>query len=71
MAFDGSYPRMIRESGVVYRIFGRRARCAIPGVGDALLADFVLRGRMDSTTAVGAVVLAPVSVAVLPGADKL
>lgn len=60
MAFDGSYPRQVREAGAVHRIFVRRARCARCGTGEALLPDFVLRRRLDSTTAVGAAVLAHV-----------
>ncbi len=58
MAFDGSYPRQVREAGVVHRIFVRRARCEACGTGEALLPDFVLRRRLDSTVAVGAAVLA-------------
>jgi hypothetical protein len=57
MAFDGSYPRRVREAGVVHRIFVRRARCPRCGTGDALLPDFVLRNRLDSTSSVGAAVL--------------
>lgn len=58
MAFDGSYPREVRQSGVVYRIFVRRARCSSCGIGDALLPSFVVRCRRDSALAVGAAVLA-------------
>jgi hypothetical protein len=71
MAFDGSYPRPVREAGIVHRIFVRRARCGDCGIGDALLPDFVLRGRRDSTTAVGAAVLGPTGVVMPPGAEEL
>jgi len=39
---------------VVYRISVRRACCSECGIGDALLADFILGHRLDSATAVGA-----------------
>ena len=71
MAFDGSYRRQVREAGIVHSIFVRRARCARCGVGDALMPDFVLRGRLDSTAAVGAAILAPVGVSVPPGVEGL
>jgi hypothetical protein len=58
MAFDGSYPRRVREAGVLHHIFIRRARCSGCGTGHALTHDFVLSRRKDSTTAVGAAVLA-------------
>ena len=57
MTFDGSYRRHVREAGVVHEIFVRRAfghRC---DRSDALLPDFVIRRRRDSTCAVGAEVL--------------
>jgi hypothetical protein len=57
MAFDGCYPRLTREAGRVHRIFVRRVRCATCEVGDALLPDFVLRGRRDTTASVGAAIL--------------
>jgi len=57
MAFDGSYPRLVRETGQVHRIFVRRVRCATCRIGDALQPDFVLRGRRDTTASVGAAVL--------------
>ncbi|MHB8341544.1 MAG: DUF6431 domain-containing protein [Mycobacteriales bacterium] len=62
MAFDGSYPRQIREAGVVHRVFVRRAYCRRCDISEALLPDFVLYRRRDSTSAVGAAVLAPVGV---------
>jgi len=71
MAFDGSYPRMIRESGVVHRIYVRRARCSECGIGDALLPDFILGHRLDSATAVGAAVLTGVGHPVPDGAQRL
>ncbi len=43
---------------MVHRIFVRRVRCRRCGSGDALLADCVLRNRLDSTSSVGAAVLA-------------
>jgi len=57
MAFDGVYPRQVREAGVVHRIFVHRARCGRCGFGDALLPSFVVRRRRDSDFAVGAAVL--------------
>lgn len=57
MAFDGVYPRQVREAGVVHRIFVHRARCGRCGFGDALLPSFVVRRRRDSAFAVGAAVL--------------
>lgn len=54
MAFDGSYPRLVREAGVVHRIWIRRARCSACQASHALLPDFVLHRRRDSTDAVGA-----------------
>lgn len=62
LAFDGSYPRQVREAGVVHTIFVRRARCATCKVGDALLPDFVLRGRLDSAGAIGVAILAAAGV---------
>lgn len=57
MSFDGSYPRDVREAGRVYRVMVRRARCGRCGAGEALLPDFVVRRRRDSTASVGAAVL--------------
>jgi hypothetical protein len=57
MTFDGSYRRQVREAGVVYEIFVRRAFCRRCDRSDALLPDFVLRRRRDSTCSVGAAVL--------------
>ncbi len=54
MAFDGGYPRWVREAGKCYSVFVRRARCRGCGIGESLLADFVLARRRDSTAAVGA-----------------
>jgi len=71
MAFDGSYPRAVREAGVVHRIFVRRARCGRCGVGDALLPSFVVRRRRDSAPAVGAAVLARCGVELPPDAPLL
>lgn len=58
MAFDGSYPRQVREHGAVHRIYIRQVRCGRCGTGEALLPDFTQRRRLDSTAAVGAAVLA-------------
>jgi len=63
MAFDGSYPSQSRLAGVVHRIFVRRifvrrARYQACGADETPLPDFVLHCRLDSTTAVGAAVLA-------------
>jgi Domain of unknown function (DUF6431) len=71
MAFDGSYPREVREGGVRYRIFVRRAFCCRCRVGDALFPDFVLRGRLDSAPAVGAAVLSHAGVDRPEGAEGL
>lgn len=71
MAFDGSYPRKIRESGVVYRIYVRRARCTKCGIGDALLPEFILGHRLDSATTIGAAVLTWVGHPVPDGASHL
>jgi hypothetical protein len=58
MAYDGSYPRRVREAGVAHRIFVRRARCRRCGVSDVLLPDFLLRNRLDSALSIGAAVIA-------------
>lgn len=71
MAFDGSYPRKIRESGVVHRIYVRRARCTKCGIGDALLPEFILGHRLDSATTIGAAVLTWVGHPVPDGASHL
>lgn len=60
LAFDGTYARLVREAGVVHRIFVRRGRCGRCGTSEALMPDFLLRRRRDTTTSVGA--------AILPGA---
>ena len=70
MAFDGSYPRRVREAGVVYQIFVRRARCSRCATGHALTPDFVLARRRDSTTAVGVAVLAHTGYQVPVGATR-
>jgi hypothetical protein len=57
MTFDGSYRRQVREAGVVHEIFVRRGFCRRCSRSDALLPDFVLRRRRDSTCSVGAAVL--------------
>lgn len=71
MAFDGGYFRQVREAGTVHRVFIHRARCASCGCGHALLPDFILRRRLDSTRAVGAAVLVGVGVTVPPAAEEL
>lgn len=71
MAFDGSYPRHVREAGTVHRVFIRRAHCRPCGTGDALLPDFVLRHRRDSAVSVGAAVLAHAGAEVPQGASGL
>jgi hypothetical protein len=71
MASDGSYPRWVREAGVVHRIYVRRARCATCGVGHALLPDFVLNRRLDSSCAVGAAILDHAGLQVPVGAAQL
>lgn len=62
MAFDGCYPRQVREAGVVHRVFVRRAFCRRCDISEALLPDFVLHRRRDSTSTVGAAVLVDVGV---------
>lgn len=57
MTFDGRYRRQVREAGAVHEIFVRRASCRRCSRSDALLPDFVLRRRRDSTCSVGAAVL--------------
>lgn len=71
MAFDGRYPRRVREAGVTYRVLVRRARCSACGLGDAVVPDFVLRGRLDSTQAVGAAVVAYAGVELPAHAEAL
>ena len=58
MAFDGSYPRLVREAGTVQRIFVHRARCGHCRRSEALLPHFVVRRRHDSVSSIGAAVLA-------------
>lgn len=71
MAFDGSYPRIVRESGVAHRIFIRRAHCTPCGVGDALLPSFVVRRCRDSASAIGAAVLSHLGVELSPLAARM
>ena len=71
MAFDGGYPRWVREAGKCYRVFVRRARCRGCGIGEALLPDFVLARRRDSTAAVGAAVLASAGAVLAEGSTSL
>ncbi len=71
MAFDGSYPRFVREAGKLYMIFVRRARCGGCGAGEPSLPDFVLARRRDSTAAVGAAVPAPAGVGLPEGPASL
>lgn len=54
MAFEGSYERQVRRAGVVHRIVVQRARCSACDASHALLPDFVLHRRRDSTDAIGA-----------------
>lgn len=71
MAFDGGYPRWVREAGKCYSVFVRRARCRGCGIGEALLPDFVLARRRDSTAAVGAAVLASAGAVLAEGSTCL
>lgn len=71
MGFDGSYPRWVREAGKLYRVFVRRARCGSCGCGEALLPDFLLRRRRDTTASVGAAVLPRLGADVPEGAEGL
>ena len=71
MAFDGSYFRWVREEGVIHRIHVRRARCPGCGVGHALLPDFVVGRRRDSSCAIGAAILAHAGQPVPAGASRL
>jgi hypothetical protein len=71
MAFDGGYPRWVREAGKCYSVFVRRARCRGCGIGEALLPDFVLARRRDSTAAVGAAVLPSAGAVLAEGSTSL
>ena len=54
MAFDGACRRQVREAGVVYEVFVRRARCRPCGELETLPPDFVCHGRLDSVSSIGA-----------------
>jgi len=56
LSFDGSYPRQVREAGVVHAIRVPRAACRGCGTTHALLPDFVAYRRRDSVEAIGAAV---------------
>lgn len=71
MAFDGAYPRLVREGGVVHKIFVRRAYCGPCNRGEALVPDFVLARRLDSTAAIGAAVLGYAGAELPDGATEL
>jgi len=71
LIFAGSYRREVREAGVVHRIVVRRALCPSCGTSDALLPDFVLKRRKDSTSAVGAAVLERAGMDVPAGSNEL
>jgi hypothetical protein len=71
MAFDGSYPRLVREAGTVQQIFVRRARCALCGHSEALLAHFVCRRRLDSISSIGAAVCTRHGIELPSGAVEL
>ena len=71
LAFDGSYPRSVREAGVVHRIFVRRARCAGCERSEALIPHFVVRQRRDSVSSVGAALLASYDIELPAGAAEL
>ena len=69
--FDGRYRRQVREAGVVHEIVVRRLFCRRCNRSDALLPDFVLRRRRDSTCSVGAAVLERFEVVIPEGATAL
>ncbi len=71
MAFDGAYPRFVREGGVVHTIFVRRAYCRPCDRGEALVPDFVLARRLDSTATIGAALLQDAGVELPDGATDL
>jgi hypothetical protein len=71
MAYDGRYPRLVRERAVVHRIFVRRVQCRRCGERHALLPDFVLLRRRDSAQAVGAAVLGALDVKLPERATEL
>ena len=68
VTFDGSYRRQVREAGVVHEIFVRRGFCRRCNTSEALLPEFVLRRRRDSTCSVGAAVLERFEVEIPPDA---
>jgi hypothetical protein len=71
MAFDGGYPRRVREAGTVHQIFVHRVRCDPCGRSEALLAHFVCRRRHDSVSSIGAAVLARYGIELDAGASEL
>lgn len=71
MAFDGTYPRKVREAGVAHTVFVRRARCHPCDITDALLPEFVMRRRLDSTATVGCAVLTRAGIDVPARASRL
>jgi hypothetical protein len=71
LTFAGSYPRKVREAGVVHRIVVRRVVCPSCGTSDALLPDFVLKRRKDTASAIGAAVLERAGIEVPAGSKAL
>ena len=71
MALDGSYRRKVREAGVVHEIVIRMVACSRCGRRAAMLPDFVVKRRLDSTLAIGAALLAPLGVELPAGASAL
>ncbi len=71
MAFDGTYPRKVREAGVVHTVFIRRAQCVPCDLTESMLPQFVLRRRLDTAAAVGAAVLTRLGAEIPDGTDTL
>ncbi len=71
MAFDGTYPRKVREAGVVHTVFIRRARCVPCDITESILPQFVLRRCLDTAAAVGAAVLTRLGAVIPDGAATL
>jgi len=64
MWFDGCYRRRVRQAGVVHELVVHRVRCPRCRAGHAVLPDFVVARRLDSTDVIGAAVAAAVGASV-------
>jgi transposase-like protein len=54
MRLWSGYPRWVRVGGASWRVWVRRAKCALCGVTHALLPSFVLLRRLDAVEVIGA-----------------